>query len=148
MTKMLYYFLLTPVDLSHKLHTSQITTGPIIEHSSVGCRVCREEYVYKLHNAVVTTRFVWNVIKVKLNMFFRFICCYLNKNNYVFHHTQLLLPLLELLRSITTLKINFYITLWVSFGFFFSLYFYLHAKYYSVSNPSWNFIGRDETKWH
>ena len=145
---MLYYLLLTPVDPSHKLHTSPITTGRNMEHSSVGCRVCCEEYVYKWHNAVVTTRFVWNIIKVKLNMFFRFLCCYLNKNNFVFHHTQLLLPLLELLRSITTLKINLYITLWVSFGFSFSLYFYLHAKYYNVSNPSWNFIGRDDTTWH
>ena len=116
---MFYYFLLAPADPSHKLNTSPITTGTNTEHSSFGCRVSCEEYVYKWHNAVITTRFVWNIIKVNLNMFVRFLCCYLNENSFVFCHIQLLLPLLELLRSTTTLKINLYITLWASFGFFF-----------------------------
>ena len=75
------------------------------EHFLVGCEVCCREYGCKWFNAVVTTRSVWNIIKVKLNMFLRFLCCYLDENNFLFHHFYWLLSILELL----TLSIYLYV---------------------------------------
>ena len=43
-----------------------------IEYFLVGCRVCCKEYGCKWFNAVVTTRSLWNIIKVKLKCFLCF----------------------------------------------------------------------------
>ena len=69
-----------------------------IEYFLFGCRVCCKEYGCKWFNAVVTPRSVWNLIKGKLNMFLRFLCCYSDENSFLFHHFYLLLSILELLR--------------------------------------------------
>ena len=66
-----------------------------IEYFLVGCRVCCKEYGCKWFNAVVTSRSVWNIIKVKLNMFLRFLCCYSDENSFLFHHFYLLLSILN-----------------------------------------------------
>ena len=128
----------------HNLHTSPITTCPNIEHFLVGCRVCCEEYVCKWFNALVTTRSVWNIIKVKLKMFLRFLC-YSNENGFLFHHFYLLLSILEILRQSTVLtflcpnflapKNNHHLEIntraWIKNKFRLTSFFYiyLHAKY-------------------